>query len=245
MSNVTLEDFANMIGTGKNFVFTKFGDGEVTCMRHWFYGQNCDGDKYNLWLSRALKKAFVSLAARKDAYIGQWHDRTLVSYLDKLAEKHGITEVHYVNYHFVMNASPVPGVTDFDSFANGMMRDFVKALRTTSRKKIVFSNSDNIRLQQIFDADVFIETRKNNWSYEFDSYYRKVEKECADGAILIIAAGMCSKVMIAHLVTKFDMTCIDIGSGFDLLATGRHSRPFNHSYEDEREYYRGVLPEWQ
>jgi hypothetical protein len=52
-----------------------------------------------------------------------------------------------------------------------------------------------------------------------------------------------NKVMLnMQLLQNFNMSCIDIGSGFDLLATGKHSRPWGHSYEDELEYYKEILP---
>lgn len=240
--NVSLYDLAAMIEDGRNFAFTKFGDGEVTCMRRWFYGQNCDGDKYNLWLSRSLERAFVELAKREAAFIGKWHNHELVDYLVKLASKHGVDRINWVNYHFILNASPVAGVTDFDSFANDKMLRFVETIQRSNRKKIIFSNEDNAKLKDLFRADIFIETTKTNWSFKYAEYFEKTKKECADGAILIIAAGMCSKVMIADLLKIYDMTCIDIGSGFDLLASGKNSRSWSHTYQDELDYYKDILP---
>jgi hypothetical protein len=240
-NKITLNDFTRMIKANNNFSFTKFGDGEISCMRSWF-GKNCDGDKYHRQLSKALKDAFVDLSSRKNMYIGQWHNSEIVEYLKKIAIKQGINDINWVNYHFVMNASPVKGITDFNSFSNNKMLEFVKAINATVRKKILFTNSDNQKLQQLFKTDVFIETKKNNWSYEFNQYYKKVESECVENTILIIAAGLCSKVLMSKLLQKFNITCIDIGSGFDLLATGKHSRPWAHSYQDELSYYKEILP---
>jgi hypothetical protein len=241
-NEIDLNDFTKMIQLGENFSFTKFGDGEVSCMRRWF-GKNCDGDKYHRQLSRLLKESFVDLAKRSNVYIGRWHFNDLVKYLIDIATKNNINNINWVNYHFIMNASPVQGVTDFNSFSNKKMLEFVKAIKNSSRKKIIFANCDNYKLKDLFSADIFIETKKNNWSYELDDYYKQVEKECSDGVIFIIAAGLCSKVLISKLLKKFDMTCLDIGSGFDLLVTGKHSRPWSHSYQDELLYYKDILPE--
>lgn len=238
---ISLNDFTKRIEDGENFSFTKFGDGEVSCMRRWF-GKNCDGDNYHRQLGRSLKEAFTYLAARKDVYIGRWHDSKLVDYLEKMANKKGIDDINWVHYHFVMNASPVGGAEDFNSFTDDKMLNFVKAIKNSKRKKIIFTNGDNKKLGDLFSADTFIETKKNNWSYEFEDYYKKVSAESCDGAILIIAAGLSSKVLIAKLLQNFKMTCIDIGSGFDLLATGKHSRPWAHSYQDELNYYKDILP---
>jgi hypothetical protein len=240
---IGLDDFIEKIKSGENFSFTKFGDGEMICMRRWFYGQNADGDKYNLWLSKQLDKAFVYLAGRPDVYLGRWHNKEKVDYLEKMANKKGgVRDIKWVHYHFLLNASPLPHTPDYDSFSNDKMLNFVKAIRESKRKKIVFSNPDNIRFREIFNADIFLETKKNNWSLEYEKYYKLVEAEVANGSIFIIAAGMCSKVLIADLLKKFDMTCLDIGSGFDLLATGKHSRNFSHSYQKELNYYSSVLP---
>jgi len=241
-SKITINDFTRMLASGQNFSFTKFGDGEVRCMRNWLYGENIDGDKYNYWLSKSLKKAFINLAGRPNVYIGRWHVPALVEYLFKFAKKNGIKTINWVNYHFVMNASPIKGTTDFDSFSNDGLLNFVTTIKNSHRKKIFFSNGDNSELKEFFSADIFIETKKNNWSYEYDKYYKQVKEECKDGAILIIAAGMCSKVLISDLLNEFAMTCVDIGSGFDLIATGKYSRPWSHSYEDEMKYYKSILP---
>jgi|GEM_PF-185918 len=241
-TNISLPDLTRMIENGENFAFTKFGDGEVSCMRRWF-GKNCDGDTYHRSLGRSLKESFVDLANRQNVYIGRWHNEDLVSYLEKMADKKGIKNINWVDYHFILNASPVEGITNFDSFSNDKMFKFAQALQKTNRKKILFTNGDNKKLKEFFRADIFVETKKNNWSYEFDEYYQRVEKECVDNAILIIAAGLSSKVLITKLLHKFNMTCIDIGSGFDLLATGKHSRPWSHSYQDELNYYKDILPE--
>ena len=242
LRTITLDDFTMMINHNENFSFTKFGDGEITCMRRWWRGKNCDGDKYHRKLSHDLEGAFIDLIQRKNVYIGQWHSPVMVDYLKKIAIKHDVGNINWVHYHFVMNASPIVGNTDFDSFSNDKIFNFVRAIKDSNRRKILFTNNDNKKLQSLFNADFFIETKKNNWSYEFSKYYEEVESICTDNAILIIAAGLCSKVLISRLLQKFNMTCIDIGSGFDLLATGNNTRGWSHSHQDELNYYKNILP---
>lgn len=239
--NEILDGFTEMIKNNQNFSFTKFGDGEFLCMHRWF-GKNCDGDSYHRKLGSELKDAFTYLAARKDVYLGKWHVGKTIKYLEELAAKKKITNINWVHYHTIMNASPIAGITDFNSLLNDKMFNFVKAIKISNRKKILFTNKDNEKLKKIFNADVFIETKKNNWSYEFDDYFKIVEKECVENAIFIIAAGLSSKVMIAKILQKYNMTCLDIGSGFDLLATAKHTRPWSHTYEDEVKYYKELLP---
>jgi len=232
-----------MVQNGENFIFTKFGDGEIACMKRPWWGRNVDGDRYHRWLSRSLVKAFVNLAGKPNAYIGLWHDPTMVKYLEKLAKRKRIESINWVHYHTVMNASPVANTTDYDSFKNSHMLQFVQAVRTSKRNKIILSNSDNARMKLLFQADSFVETPKNNWSFEYSKYLEIVQPLCTPDTILITAAGLCSKVLISDLSNKFDMTLIDVGSGFDLLVTRRHSRPWGHSYEDEVRYYGSILPD--
>ncbi len=58
----------------------------------------------------------------------------------------------------------------------------------------------------------------------------------------MIAGGMCSKVLIDDITNQFDLTFIDLGSGFDLLGSKIKSRPWKHSYEDELTYYKDFIP---
>lgn len=240
---ISLDDLTHNIKSNVNFNFTKFGDGEYLCMKNKLFGKNCDGDKYHRWLGKSLKRSFINLCKKESSYIGKWHTSEVSDYLSSLVlNEPDVKNINWVDYHFVMNASPIENTSDFNSFNNTKLLDFVKTIQATKRKKIIFSNIDNIKLKELFNADIFIETTKNNWSFDYQKYFNTVEKEITENCILITAAGLCSKVLISDIQEKHKVTCIDIGSGFDLIATGRHSRPWKHSYEDELNYYKSILP---
>ena len=109
-------------------------------------------------------------------------------------------------------------------------------------EKNYHSNAENRRLKAFFRADVFIEIPANNWSFEYEKWLKLVEQHVEENAILLIAGGMCSKVLIDDITNKFDLTFIDLGSSFDLLAGKRNSRGWQHTYQDEVNYYKNLLP---
>lgn len=232
MSEYISKDFSNFIKNDVNFTFTKFGDGEYSCM-NFHNGSNCDDDLYTKWLGEELIKSFKNLSSLKDVYIGKWHTKTVVDFFENLTTN----KINWVDYHSVMNASPI-GNSQFDSFSNDHLLEFVKSIRDTNRKKIILSNIKNIKMMKIFKCEKFIEVPDKNWSFNYYDYEQKLINELQDNCIILTAAGMCSKVIISNLLRiNNNITCIDLGSGFDLLATGMKSRSWQHSYEDELKYY--------
>lgn len=232
------EAFSKLIEQNTNFIFTKFGDGEYACM-NFHPGKNCDNDTYTQWLGSYLIDSFKHLSTKENVFLGKWHDNNMVEFFNRISP---IQKVNWVHYHSVMNASPVDGGDYFDSFSNKALFNLVKSIRNSDRKKIIVSNVNNKKLKDIFNADVFIEVSSQNWSSNYESYENNVLAEIEDSCILITAAGMCSKVLISNMSKKNEnITCIDLGSGFDLLATGVKSRPWRHSYADELEYYQDLF----
>lgn len=237
MEEFISKKFSELIDENVNFTFTKFGDGEFYCM-NFTNGHNCDGDSYTRWLGEELINSFKHLTYKDFVYLGKWHNPNAVDFFSKLSNQN---KINWVHYHSVMNASPVNGI-EFDSFSNDYLLRLVKSIRDSKRKKIIISNHKNKKLKDIFNANSYVEVLGSDWSESYSEYEKKVLNELTDDCIILTAAGMCSKVLISNLLKiKENITCIDIGSGFDLLATGIKSRPWPHSYQDELEYYKSIL----
>lgn len=227
-----LGDIVQKLEGGQNIIFTKFGDGECACMRGQ-YGHNCDNDTYHDWLGQALKDALINLSQKPNTYIGRWWSEEVYKYCDHLAIQKNII-IPWVWYHLFLN--------DDKNLKFSYMFDFVRFIITTKRKKILLANKLNERLKDFFKVNVFIELPLQNWSFEYKKWKNLLEKEVEKDAVILIAGGMCSKVLIADISDKYDLTFIDIGSSFDLLARKQKSRTCNYSYEDVFNYYKNLLP---
>lgn len=227
-----LMELLKKLERGENIVFTKFGDGEYLCMLG-ISGHNCDGDTYTLWLKDALKKALINLSKKKNTYIGKWHTSEVYNYYKRIVKPYGI-DIPFVSYHLIMN--------DKDFLHTPYMYTFVKFVASTTRKKILFANKWNKRLKDLFRADIFIEIPESSWSLEYETWKAALEKHVEKDALILLAGGLCSKVLIHDITSVHDVSCIDIGSSFDILGGKRNSRGWQHSYEDEINYYHDLLP---
>lgn len=227
-----LMDLLKKLEAGENIVFTKFGDGEYLCMLG-IPGHNCDGDTYTFWLKNALKKSLINLSKKENVYIGKWHTAQVCNYYKRIVKPYDIT-IPFVSYHLIMN--------DKDFLHVPYMYEFVKFVASTKRKKILFANKYNKRLKDLFKADIFIEIPENSWSLEYETWKTALEKHIEKDALILLAGGLCSKVLIHDITSAHDVSCIDIGSSFDILGGKRNSRGWQHSYEDEINYYYDLLP---
>jgi hypothetical protein len=217
----------------ENIIFTKYGDGEHNCMVE-VRGHQCDGDHYHTWLGNALKKSLIGLSKKQNAYIGRWHGPDVPEYCDALAKEHSVT-IPWTSYHLILN---------HDVFLkHDYMYKLVKFIVNSKKKKILICNERNSRLKDFFRADVLITLPFTNWSFQYNTYKEAVEKYAENNCIILIAGGMCSKVLINDITDRYNLTFIDLGSGFDLLGGKFNSRMWRHTYEDELEYYKDFIPQ--
>lgn len=225
---------------GENIIFTKYGDGEYLCMME-HPGTNIDGDARHPDLGKALRNALLSLSQKPNTYIGRWHDGEQYRHIgiacDTFAREHNV-QVPWVNYHLFMND---------DTFnVHNYLHAFVDFVQTTHRKKIVIFNGANKRLFHLFKADVFIEIPPRNWSYNYEYWKTLIQSHIEKDCILLIGGGTCAKVLIDDITNSYDCTCIDLGSSFDMLASKKNTRGWQHNYSDEVRYYKDLLPEnWE
>ena len=231
MDRSYLLEILNKLNNGQNIIFTKYGDGEYLCMKG-EVGSNVDADSYHPWLGQMLKKVLISLSQKSNAYIGKWWHAEVYEFCDQLAWENNIT-IPWVWYHLFMN--------DDEALKFDYMRTFVDFIVKTKRKKILICNSMNKKLRDFFKADIYIEIPPRNWSFAYNEWKDKVEKELEKDAIVLISGGLCSKVLIDDITNKCELTCIDLGSSFDLLARQQHTRGWRHSYEEEVKYYQDFL----
>ncbi len=230
-----LLNILDKLKSGQNIIFTKYGDGEYYCMCG-KNGHNVDWDTYNTWLGNALKESLISLSKKPNVYIGKWWHDDAYNYCNVLAQQNNV-EIPWAWYHLFMN--------DDNAFKYDYMHQFVSFIINNNKKKFLICNGANSRLKNLFRADVYIEIPSRNWSFEYEKWKTIIEKDLEDNVIVLIAGGMCSKVLIDDITNKFDLTAIDLGSSFDLLASKRKSRSWQHTYQDELNYYRDLLPmEW-
>lgn len=233
------------INTKTPVCFLKYGDGEYQCARR-FRGKNCDADPYTAALSNGVISSFKYLSQQKNVLIGGWHSGDDVcNFWQNLAAPRQIT---WVNYHTII-------IDVKDITTNRVELDkkiaFFKAIQETSIPKIIVCNELLQRAAAFLKTDKMIHVPLRNW---FDTHSGTIlsqivsEIEARGGgsgapAIVMFAAGMSSKVLIAELHKLFPQNIyLDFGSALDLLCTRRDSRGRGYSYETLCENLAEILP---
>jgi hypothetical protein len=242
----------DLIKEGKRVVFTKFGDGEYLNMTT-FSGHNCDNDNYTYEFGMKLRIAFINLckiSVTDNIFIGKWHHNNVNKYLLELlynnTNETGLISVPFVNYHFIL--------PDREYHKTNDLYEFVKTIQEVRKYKILIGNKYNKRFEIIFKGDVYIEIPENNWFSNgyYNDIKNKIEEyiEKYNDLFIIIAAGMGSKILISELISKYlNISIIDIGSGFDILAGKRDTRYWYTvqdaefvAYPHQLTYFKSLLP---
>jgi hypothetical protein len=241
-----------LIKKGERVVYTKFGDGEYLNMTT-FNGQNCDNDRYTYEFGMRLRGAFINLCKMSvvtNIFIGKWHSNDINKFLIELLYDNmkgsGLIYVPFVNYHFL--------IPDTEYHKYNHLYEFVKTIQEVSKYKIIVGNIHNKRLITIFKGDVYIEIPENNWFS--NGYYNAIKNKIEEfireygDAYVIIAGGMGSKILISELVKEYpNISMIDIGSAFDILASKRDTRYWHLAentefiaYPHQLTYFKSLLP---
>ena len=227
-------ELTNRIKNNEQIIFLKYGDGELEAI-YGSSGANCDNDPYTKELGQGLVNSLVLYSFHPNAYIGKWHGEYGFQRLQHVINTLQIPQPKFVDYHIVYNDEKV--------FDNQNLFHFVKTVQESSQKKIIVSNSNNIRLKKVFNTENFIEVPPRNWFVDFNQYLEKCKSELTDNCILLTAAGMGSKVLIAELLkTNPTISAIDIGSSFDFLCQEKNTRDRTYTYNDIYNYYKDILP---
>lgn len=231
---VTTTEIANRIVRNEQIVFVKYGDGEINCMIG-VQGSNCDGDKYTSFLGNGLIHSLIFYIQHPQFFVGKWHGTEGIQHMKFIIESIKVGEPNWVDYHLVMN--------DNNFFQDQGMYSLLSAIQSSNRKKIIVSNERNIRMKELFGADSYIVVPEQNWSQDYPVYFKKVLAELTPDSLVFTSAGQGSKLLIAELLTIMpNISCIDFGSSFDFLCQKKKSRDWTHTYEQEIEYYKNLLP---
>jgi hypothetical protein len=87
-----------------------------------------------------------------------------------------------------------------------------------------------------------VEIPARNWSLYYQEFKKQIEAHIEENCIVLTACGLCSPVLINDLTNQQNITCLDIGSAFDLIGGKRNSRGWPHKYRHEMRYYKPLLP---
>lgn len=231
---ITTLDVCKRIQNNEQIIFVKYGDGEINCMTG-SQGANCDNDPYTAPLGNGLVHSLIFYINHPNAYVGKWHGSEGIEKMNYVLKLLNVGEPKWVDYHLVMNDNKFFGKKD--------MFTLLQTIQNTTRKKIIFTNEKNIRMKNLFRADSHIVIPPFNWFVNLEHYFNLVLSELTPDSILFTAGGQGSKVLIAELLKRVPtITCIDIGSSFDFLCQKKKSRDWTHTYEEEVEYYKELLP---
>lgn len=224
-----MEHILECIKTSTPVYFSKYGDGEYLCMTT-SNGTNCDGDMYSPELGNALKKALSYMSQKENSFIAKWHTGNVTDYLQELVPERTIPWNHY---HTLMSYP--------ENFGTSHLRDFVQVIKNTSDNVIIVSNKKNIEMKTFFNGNKFVVVPERSW---FNDYYADVYNEVCKNidtychTIILTSAGLASKVLISDIATNYsNVSCLDLGSSFDYICTGKNTRGQRWDVSIEKEYY--------
>ena len=235
-------------------VFLKYGDGEY-CASMRFEGCNCDQDQYTDRLSQGLIDSFRYMVERTtNAYLGLWPDPVHQSYWESLTPRW----VNSANYHTII----------MDGHATQGKVNLLQAIRDSPLNKIMICNPLMVKAQSLLRLTHLYHVPFNNWvDVMLPSVIQGVTQliqgvsqptlelnqlisatACVTAtrpapAIIITAAGMGSKLLVAELHRRFpECLYLDFGSALDQLCTKKTSRGWEPNYEQQLFDCRHLIP---
>ena len=221
------------VNKNKPISFSKYGDGEFYCAfsKH---GRNCDNDTYTDKLGNGIINSFKYMVENADnAYIGMWHDSKNKSVWENIVHK----KVNWADYHSII----IDKQNDYNKL------NLYKAIKNSTRKKIIICNNLLIKSKMILNADDVVLIPLNNW---FDTYFDTLLNIVCnlinhdDNHIVITCCGMSAKVLICELYKRFPKGIyLDFGSALDLICTKKDSRGREYNYNYIRTFLGDLLPE--
>lgn len=225
-----------------SIVFLKYGDGEYNCALN-YNGHNCDNDRYTNKLSRGILNSFKYLVEKPNVLIGGWHNKVVCDYWQSLIS----SQIQWINYHsIIIDIKDFQYKNENDNLNNKIV--FFKKIQDSSLNKIIICNKLLKKAEIFLKTNKMIEVPLNNW---FDTQFYIIlnnilfilSQNTTEPNILIFAAGMSSKVLIAELYKKYPNNIyLDFGSALDLLCTKRDSRGRNYTYDDLIFHLSSIIP---
>src|SRR5574343_157330 len=208
-----LEEFSNRLLHGSNFTIVKFGDGELRNMiSNNEHEHNCDGNMYFRGLGDDLIASYIYFLKNESSYICKWHSHEY-TIQHKMEEDHksSFNDLRkFVYYDLLIHKMPI----------SIEQLKFFKILKHIKRNKIYISNSDMIdKLSNVLNlTHGFVIPKQNAYLFKGTIFtgLKNLFQNINSPSIVMLSAGMFSKVIIAFLSENFpDNTYLDIGSSFD------------------------------
>lgn len=229
----TIEIWSDKINKMENFSFIKFGDGEFFCMMG-EEGQNCDKHPYSKELSEKLYDSWYFFNTLENIYIAEWAGHKPGMVLKTSSEKFQLElmnkttqlKVNFVNFEILLQ-----------NLLSEQKFNFFKNIKYSSRKKIFVGPERLFGVKNFLNFDSLIKVPLVNSFSKYDDILSNIKNELVDNCIVVTSSGMPSKSLI-HKSLEFNnnITCLDIGSGFDALCYG-NTREGQLSPTAIRKYY--------
>jgi len=208
--------FISNIKKNKNFTFTKYGDGELTCMSGG-EGKNCDGHPYSEELGSALKKSMLRNAVREDVFLGDWtgwDGDSLSKYRDELLGEE--IKPNYVLYEVLLNHEFAP---------NSDLLQLHEAIKYSTARKIFVGPERLWEVSNVLNCYYHVRVPLVDSFSEYDRILNKCLTLMKPNDIFLFSCGLPSKILIDEMLEEEkDLTCLDFGSGFDNILLDEATR---------------------
>lgn len=183
---MTYKEIINKIENGQHFSFSRYGDGELSCM-FGKKGHNCDGHEYFEDLGLRLNEAFL--------------------------DPRGVIGMQRLGYEMYKDQLGPNIWADADVFHKASMRGELKELfDLLIWLNVIIVGPHHLRKLEIYKH--FIEVPLRNAWKDYDNIREQVKRNIDPGDIVLYCCGMMSEVLIWDMYSD-DITQIDIGSALD------------------------------
>lgn len=228
--------FTQWLRSGRPFVYSRMGDGELACMRG-DAGQNCDGVVYSPQLAADLKAAYAYFGDH-GAFIERfmpgplcsnfaptWRPIDLLIEYQKWEDYWGWAPWVECSVHHSKDAPLEPVVM------------FWKHVQRTQRPKVLVSGARVEGLQNDLWCAMWFVTYPDNAYSQVEAAAQTVIDVCGERGVAILSCGLAAKVIMHKVMqARPKVTLIDAGSSFDALYGTRsrtnalHGKTFSDLY---------------
>lgn len=237
----TLNMWTDCIKTNKNFTFVKFGDGDLISMTATpeslaYWGQaDCDGHPFDVCglgqKTRDAWKFFNEEYKQNPIYLAEWTWGPWGEYMADFIKNTSELNVNLVNFEILLQ--------------NTLCQekyDFFKSIKESKRKKI-FVGPKRLHdgVAKFLNINELIEVPLDGVIYKYDDILSNILKNIEKDAILLFSSSRPTRSFI-HKSLEYgnEITCLDIGSGFDAMFYG-YTREGQFQGHIIRNYYRDLL----
>jgi hypothetical protein len=236
-TNHTIGNLTEMLrcGDATNHL-ARFGDGEIFCCmsehRLVHFEGNADGHPYSASLAASLVDALESFVRHDGVWLGNWHYWPFGAWLHGMVDSFGGKSDWF----------PHNAMCHVDGKALVPIRDFYRAIRDSSRRKVLLARGQLRPLRKFFGNCRYIEAPSRNGWADYPAVLERMVDTVTDGDLVLLAFGMPAKPLMAELLRIRPVaTYLDVGSGMDPMVRGRRTRRHQPSWEVMNQLYGGEL----